>query len=123
MNHFIPCFFTSNTEEDQGEAPAPMSDEPRVTRSQTAHLQAPDVPGPDSIPARGQRASRSPPATASDTQFFPEMATDKPAATNDVEELRRIATEAIQALALAAAYQPCPKHPKLPHFNKPNIEI
>ena len=110
-------------EEDQGEAPAPMSDELRVTRSQTAHLQAPDVPGPDSIQAHGRRASRSPPATASHTQFFPKMATDNPAATNDMEELRRIATEAIQALALAAAYQPCPKHPKLPHFNKPNIEI
>ena len=100
-----------------------MSDEPRVTQSRTAHLQAPYAPGPDSIAARGQRASRSPPLTATDTQFFPEMAAANPAATTDEEELPRIATEAIQALALATANQPCPKRPELPHFDKSNIKL
>ena len=71
-----------------------MSDEPRVTQSRTAHLQAPYAPGPDSKAARGQRASRSPPPTATDTQFFPEMAAANPAATTDEEEFPHIATEA-----------------------------
>ena len=51
------------------------------------------------------------------------MATSNPAATTDVDELRRIATEAIQALALASSGQARPKRPELPAFDKGNIEI
>ena len=118
MNRFIPNFLSSSGEENQAEEPSVMSDESRVTRSRAANLQ---IPGPNSIAARARAASRSPSPAAAGRQFFEDMATSNPAP--DVEELRRIATEAIQALALATANQPRPKRPELPAFDKANIEI
>ena len=112
MNRFIPGFLSSESGNNQQEEQNPMSDEPPLTRSRSANLQVPYVPGPDSIAARGRAASRSPSATARE-QFFPAATTQTTMADETVQAL----ASALQGMKVSS------RKPELPAFDSKNIDL
>ena len=110
---FLPSLFSGQAQEQD-----PESTPAANTRSRAQNLQ---VPGTGYI-ARG---ARPPPRTPSpqprqEGSFFPE---DMAAPTPEIEELRRIAATALQALTAATNISSKPKKPDLPAFDTQNIEI
>ena len=124
MNRFIPGFLTSNAEEQPPEEHTPMSNEPPLTRSRSANLQIPFVPGPDSIAARGRRASRSPSSETAGRQFFTTMATPEQLQAIRDELRTEIRAEIRNETAAAAAQVPdaIKRKPEIPPFDRKHIE-
>ena len=114
MNRLIPGFLTSDTPEDPPEEQDPVNNGPPLTRSRSANLQAPFVPGPDSIAARGRRASRSPSPSVTEGQFFPPRVNNTSTMADDTV---RALTTALQGMKVSS------RKPDLPAFDSKNVEI
>ena len=146
MSFFSALLSTNNEDRDEEENPTPPpppeasnptnEDRPN-TRSRTAtrnlQLHIPYVPGPNSIAARGRRASRSP-QPAQPEQFFPANTTDTMATSDQLtairEQLRNELRDEVRnelrsetAAAAAAIPDAIRKKPEIPQFDKAHIEI
>ena len=107
---FLSGFLSGQGEQGGQESP--------LTRARAQQLGV-QVPSPSRGLGRGARRSPSPNPQVGRQFFGATMA----APTPELEELRRIAESAIQALAAATANQGRTRKPELPPFDKTNIEI
>ena len=117
MNRLFSGLLSNEGEDTHQEEQNPTSIEPPLTRSRAANLQVPFVPGPDSIAARGRRASRSPTPTP-ESQFFP------PVVDTNSQTTPTMADQTVQALANALqGMKVSSRKPDLPPFDPKNVDM